>query len=239
MVIPGDLLAVGYSPGPGTFSDRGSVYSSVVGLAKREGEFARVVALEGKYIPQSGDLVIGVVKDSGFTSWLIDINSPYLGVLDVKDALDKFDPVLEDTSDYFRVGDTLLLKVKSVDSVRRVSLTIKEDGLGEINGGKLIKISPTKIPRLIGKKGSMIKMLKHVTGCDIIIAQNGVVWINGEERVMEILSNAIEKIEKEAHTSGLTDRIKEMLSKKLGGEYGDSRQETVEESSDRDTSSNK
>ncbi|MEM2734784.1 MAG: KH domain-containing protein, partial [Candidatus Bathyarchaeia archaeon] len=74
-----------------------------------------------------------------------------------------------------------------------------------------------KIPRLIGRKGSMITMLKRETGCRIIVGQNGVVLISGrDDRAERAAVEAIYKIEREAHTQGLTDEIKEMLRKELG-----------------------
>ncbi|MHA1372509.1 MAG: KH domain-containing protein, partial [Promethearchaeota archaeon] len=69
-----------------------------------------------------------------------------------------------------------------------------------------------KIPRLIGKNGSMIRMLNGITTCKIFVAQNGIVWVKGKNHDDErIILKAIKKIEKEAHTFGLTDRIKEYI----------------------------
>ena len=45
--------------------------------------------------------------------------------------------------------------------------------------------------------------------------QNGWVWLNSEDPKMELLAiETIKKIELEATSSGLTDRIKEFLEKK-------------------------
>jgi exosome complex component RRP4 len=61
----------------------------------------------------------------------------------------------------------------------------------------------------------MISLIKRETGCHILLGQNGVVLISGKNLEDEQLAViAIRKIENESHTSGLTDRVTEMLKKK-------------------------
>jgi len=63
----------------------------------------------------------------------------------------------------------------------------------------------------------MISMLKQETGCQIEIGQNGRILVNGKTPEDERLGvMAIRKIEQEAHTTGLTDRVTEMLRKEKG-----------------------
>lgn len=215
IVVPGELLAEGeYKPGEGTFREGNYIYSSVVGLAEVKGKLIQVVAFEGAYIPKAGDVVIGKVIDVRMTSWRIDIKSPYQATMHPSNVFERrLDPV-NDLRRFFGVGDTLVAKIMSFDRTRTPVLTTKERGLGKLQGGYLIEMLPTKIPRLIGRKGSMINMIKKETGCQIVIGQNGVVWVSGksfedEERVIK----AIRQIEREAHTSGLTDRIRDLIHK--------------------------
>ena len=81
-----------------------------------------------------------------------------------------------------------------------------------IKGGRLLKISPTKVPRIIGKNSSMISMIKKETKCDILVGQNGRIWLNGEAERINLAVKAIELIEREAHTAGLTKRVEDMLT---------------------------
>ena len=68
------------------------------------------------------------------------------------------------------------------------------------------------------RNGSMIKMLKNLTGCNIFVTQNGRIWIRGDNIKKErLLIDAINKINREAHTSGLTDRIEAYLKEKING----------------------
>ncbi len=75
-----------------------------------------------------------------------------------------------------------------------------------------MRVTPTKIPRVIGRKGSMISMIKEQTNCQIILGLNGVILVTGKTTADEDLAmRAIKKIEEESHTSGLTDRITQLL----------------------------
>jgi exosome complex component RRP4 len=75
-----------------------------------------------------------------------------------------------------------------------------------------MNITPTKIPRVIGRKGSMITNIKNETGCQIILGKNGVILVTGKNpKNEELAMAAINKIEEESHTSGLTDRIIQFL----------------------------
>ena len=90
--------------------------------------------------------------------------------------------------------------------------------MGKVTSGRVARITPARIPRVIGKNGSMITMLKKETGTDIIPGQNGVILATGrnpdEER---IAVEALYMIEREAHTSGLTDRVRAMIQEEMKG----------------------
>ena len=59
----------------------------------------------------------------------------------------------------------------------------------------------------------MINMIKRLTRTQIITGQNGRIWVNGKKIEDELKAiQAITKIELEAHTQGLTDRIRDMIS---------------------------
>lgn len=216
IVIPGDLLAEGnYIAGENTFREDKRIYSSRIGLVEYEGQKVRVVALKAFYVPQVGDTVIGKIVDIGINSWIIDINAPYLAMLRASDVLDRpFRPQKDDLTSIFDIGDVIIAKIASYDRTRNPMLTVREPGLGKIKKGQIVEITPTKIPRVIGRKGSMISMIKQKTGCHILLGQNGLILISGKNPKDEHLAiMAICKIEEESHTSGLTDRIAEMIEK--------------------------
>lgn len=216
IVTPGDLLAEGeYLAGENTYVENKKIYSSRLGLVEYDNKKVNVVALKAFYIPRIGDLVIGTVTEVGFNGWTIDINAPYLAFLRPSDVLSRpFKPQKDELSQVLNVGDLVVAKIISYDRSHDPQLTVAEPGLGKITRGQILKITPTKIPRVIGKKGSMITMIKDETGCQIILGLNGVVLITGKTLEDEQAALvAIRKIEEESHTSGLTDRITQMLKK--------------------------
>jgi len=219
IVTPGDLLAEGdYLAGNNTYKEDKKIYASRLGLVEYKGRKVYVVALNTFYYPSVGDLVIGKIVEVNLHGWTVDINSPYMANLNASEALNRpFKPQRNELSDFLDVGDLILAKIIAYNRTRDPSLTIREPELGKITHGQIVKVSPAKIPRIIGRKGSMISMLKKDTRCNIIVGQNGLILISGRNREDErIAVLAIQKIEQEAHTSGLTDRVTEMIRKERG-----------------------
>lgn len=223
IVIPGTKLAVGrYKPGLGVFRERRGkdeyeYFSALIGLASVRGNVLSVIPLEGTYVPLEDDLVIGLVTTVGGRSWLVDIRGPYLGVLSVNNVLDRdFKPGPNlDISKYLNVGDIVLCKVISFDRTRDPILTMHQRGLKKLVSGRLIEVDPVKVPRIIGKNGSMISMIKDLTKSQIYVGQNGRVLINAPSFEAErLIIECIEKIQSESHISGLTNRVKALLNER-------------------------
>ena len=214
VVIPGDLLSEeAKRSGEGTFVKNGKVYSLLYGLANCRDRI-NVIPLAGKYVPAPGDNIVGVVKDITFSNWIIDINSPYDGLLHISEFPKRIDA--DEMSKYLSLGSSTMIRVKDVDSTMKVELTLNDRKLGLLKTGRIIEINHTRVPRLIGKGGSMISMLKKELNCNIFVGQNGRIWINGGAEDMDLALKTILLIEKEAHTSGLTDRIVDFLKKEKG-----------------------
>ena len=219
LAIPGDLLAEdNYLTGENTYKDGEKIYAARIGLVSYEDRKVHVVALKAFYVPVSEDLVIGKVVEVTMGGWMVDVKAPYLAVLRASDVFDRsFRPQRDDLPSIFDVGDLILAKVVEYDRTRDPVLTVREPGLGKISRGQIVEIVPTKIPRVIGRQGSMIGMLKQETGCQITVGQNGLILIGGKTPEDEhLVLMAIRKIEQEAHTTGLTDRITEMIRKEKG-----------------------
>jgi len=220
LVTPGDLLAEDdYLAGDNTYRDDGKIYASRIGLVDYEARKVHVVALRAFYVPYVGDTVIGKVVEVTTGGWIVDINAPYFAMLRASDVMDRpFKPETTDLPSIFDVGDLIISKVVAYDRSRDPLVTVREPGLGKILRGQLVEITTTKIPRVIGRKGSMVSMIKRETGCQITIGQNGLILVSGKTTEDERLAvMALHKIEEESHTSGLTDRVTEMLRKEKEG----------------------
>lgn len=218
-VVPGQLIAEGdYDPGEGVFQEGNSIRASQLGLVDKRGKKIRVIPLEGRYIPKNGDRVLGVVVDSYHAGWMLDINAPYEGNLSVSSLLQrKVDLGEEDISKFLDLGDVVEAEVQDVDELMKIRLEVPDQLRGKVSGGRLIEITPSRIPRVIGRKGSMVSILQGEGKCNLSIGQNGRIMIWGDKSNINKVVEAILMIEREAHTSGLTDRIREFLEKDTKG----------------------
>lgn len=218
VAVPGELLAKGMDciPSFGTYREGENVYSSRMGLVNISGKVLKIIPLNGAYVPKKGDVIIGQVKDVLVSGWKLELNSAYPGVLSLKDGTTEFVARGADLTKYYELGDYLMVSVINVTSQKLVDLSMRGPGLRKLNGGRIIKVSSQKVPRVIGKHGSMVSMIKTATNCKILVGQNGVVWLSGEPSGEVLAEKAIKMIEANAHVSGLTDSVKEFLEKETG-----------------------
>lgn len=210
VVLPGDLLDSGkLKAGAGTYVQDGRIYAAQLGIKSVKANFVNIIPLGGRYIPTPGDTVIGKVVDIGPSNWYIDINSPYQAPLHVNEVPWRVD--FGDTARFMNIGDTLLAKVLMVDETKRVQVTMKEQGLRKLQGGQVMDISYSKVPRVIGKGGSMIQMIKSMTNTRVFVGQNGRIWLDGEIESILFAIRAIKMIEDNAQASHLTEKVREYL----------------------------
>jgi exosome complex component RRP4 len=215
LVVPGDVLYEGrIRTGDNTHRSEGKVIASRIGLVNYNRDMVSVIALEAGFNPLTGDLVIGQVNDIGLGKWMVDIDTAEVAQLNVPDAIDApFNPDIVMTS-ILDIGDTVVAKIVDLDRRRTPILSILGRGLGRVDEGFIMRLTPSKIPRLIGKKGSMVNMILNQTGCNVVIGQNGRILIHGRTREQEEMAvKVITKVENEAHISGLTSRVQEYLRK--------------------------
>jgi exosome complex component RRP4 len=62
----------------------------------------------------------------------------------------------------------------------------------------------------------MLRMIQTATGCTLKVGQNGrVVILSEDEEKVSAITEALRMIDREAHTSGLTDRVKAFLEERI------------------------
>ena len=227
VVVPGEVLTedvTNFLPGRGTIlnKERNKIISLNIGLKQIKKNYVNVIPLRGFYTPRPGDKVIALVVDKNPVKYKCDINAKDFGQLKPKNTIKKGRTrgfrgggasVREEAStEKFEIGDILVVKVLSADRLNTPELTTVGKYLGKKTGGIVITIDPPKIPRVIGRNGSMITMLKNLTNCNIFVTQNGRIWLKGVDIAHErLLIESIHKIASEAHTVGLTDRMQEYI----------------------------
>jgi exosome complex component RRP4 len=219
VVVPGDILAEGmdYLPGEGAFRDGDNVISSRIGLSRVDGRAIRIIPLAGTYLPKAGDRIICKVIDVTYSAWRVNTNTAYSAMLSLSEATTSYIERGTDLSKIYGIGDFLLAKITNVTGQNLIDITLKGPGLHKLSAGRIIEVDPVKVPRIIGKQGSMVTLIKNATDCQITVGQNGLIWLRGKDPAKEITAvDAIRKIEKEAHKQGLTDTMQTFLSEKTG-----------------------
>lgn len=233
IVIPGQVLAKGmdFLPAHGTFRENDNIISSVIGLVNLNGRLIKIIPLTGPYIPRREDVVIGKVVDIGPWGWRVDIRWAYQAMLSIKDATPEFIERGTDLTQFYNIGDLIMTRIINVSGSKVIDLGMKGPGLRKLTEGRIVQITPSKVPRLIGKQGSMITMIKEKTETRILVGQNGNVWISGMDPLKEKLAvDAIDVINRESQSEGLTDKIEKFLTDKLGKEVKkEKKEEKVEE----------
>jgi len=213
-VIPGDVVTTGpFRPEQNVILEGEKIISTAIGISEIYEDSVRVIPLTGKYIPKINDLVIGKVNSHTSLSWELDINSCYVGFLPAQDVFGRdFSAHADELSTKLKTGDLVAARIANFDRTRDPLVTISDRDLGAIDSGNLVEISPSKVPRLIGKRGSMIQMIEMATNAAVTIGQNGWVVVSCEtpEGLLKA-KKAIEMINEKAHVANLTDQVKEML----------------------------
>ncbi len=219
IAVPGEILASGmeYLPSFGTYREGEHIRAGKLGIVHVDGKVLKLTPICGRYSPKRGDTIIGKVIDVTMNGWRVEINSAWSAMLMLKDASNEFIEKGANLTRIFNFDDYIVCGITGVSTQKLIDLTMKAPGLRKLRGGRIIEVNPFKVPRIIGKNGSMVSMIKQATGCSIVVGQNGLVWLGCDDPQMDLLAGeTIKRIELEAHTSGLTEKIKEFLEKKTG-----------------------
>lgn len=211
VVIPGETIVSGedYLPGEGTRREKEEIIAERYGLVEQSGKLVKVIPLSGVFIPRRGNVIIGQVTDISFNGWMTDINAPYssfMSLMEVPRFIDK-----NNIAEFMDIGDFFSAKILSIKQ-KGIDLTFDGKGLGKLEDGMIIFINPNKVPRIIGKEGSMIKLIKDETNCKITVGQNGLVWIKGEKVEDELFAKkAIMFVAEKSFVHGLTEKVQKFL----------------------------
>ena len=191
IVMPGEMVADRPERISYAFVDKGKTYSTVVGLYSE----GKLVPLEGPYEPLPDDMIVGIISEVRFSGYSVDTNSAYAAFLSSREIRERYE-----------MGDMIFARITKTDETRSIELGEAK----KLPEGRLVRVSAVKIPRIIGKKNSMVDMIRANTGCEIIAGRNGYVWITGKGD-SNLAEKAIRMIEAQAHTHGLTDRVADYL----------------------------
>lgn len=208
ITIPGEVIAKGedFLPGEGTSKRGNEIIANKYGLLEESNKLVKIIPLSGVYLPRRGNVVIGKIENITFNGWVTDIKTPensFLSLMEVPRYVDK-----NGLDEVFDFGEMIVAKIVGINK-RGIDITVKGRGLGKIEHGIIVEVNPNKVPRVIGKEGSMINLIKDETKCNITVGQNGLIWIQGNSVEDELYAKkAISFIVENSFVEGLTEEMK-------------------------------
>lgn len=214
IVVPGEIISSGDEilPGDWTLKQGNDIVATRLGVVEKSDRLIKIIPLSGVYIPRRGNTVIGEIKDMNHSGWTVDIGGPYGAFLTLKEVPGYVEE--SEMENVYGIGDLIVTQVFNIKRTA-VDLTMKQrdSGLGKIRDGLIIKVNPHRVPRIIGKEGSMIHLIKSATGCMITVGQNGLIWIKGDNIDNRLFAKtAIEFIVENTTTEGLTEKVEKWLT---------------------------
>jgi exosome complex component RRP4 len=209
IVVPGEIIVTGgdYLPGEGTKREGENILACKFGLAEEAGRVVKLIPIFGAFIPRRNNVVIGRITDITHAGWIADIDSASQSFLPIEESPRFINR--NEMDQYLAVGDVIAAKIWTVKG-KGIDLTLKGKGLGKLEDGFIFRIIPSRVPRVIGREGSMVNLIKERTGCNITVGQNGWIWIKGPNTDAEIKARrAIELVADKVHIGGLTEKVEE------------------------------
>jgi exosome complex component RRP4 len=210
IVIPGEVIASGdFLPGDWTMKQGDDVVSTRLGIVDKSDKLVKVIPISGVYTPRRGNVVIAEITDFTMRGWLSKIGAPYNSFLALNEC-----PMFvreNEMADVHDIGDLVICKIAKTGRTS-VDLTIKGRGLGKIRSGIIMKVNPHRVPRIIGKEGSMVRLIKNASGAEVVVGQNGIIWIKGEKTEDELFARqAVEFVVENTTANGLTAKVEDFL----------------------------
>ncbi|KAK8890043.1 Exosome component 3 [Tritrichomonas musculus] len=137
------------------------------------------------YQPKKDDIVIGIVDKRSGEDWLVDIGFSHQAVLPQL----SFDGATKKNCPKFERGETVVAFVEEVPESGEVILSCigrtKNEKLGRVTGGSLVRARPKDIQRISEYK--FIDKIGNKTPIVASFAQNGRLYIDASNDVITVL----------------------------------------------------
>ena len=214
LVTPGEAIGAssGKRAGTGTIISGDSIISTKLGWAKENNNVLFVDPIFAKYLPRSGDLVIGIIESVRNNLWFAEVNAPFNGLLPMSLAPWKVE--FGAAREHMDIGDVMLARVQEVDESHNIVLTMKGVGLRKLKEGSVVSMPVNLIKKIRENNESILNELKDFTDCRILVAENGRVWIDGDSDAVSIAKDCIELIKSEGHLDGFEERFSKYIEER-------------------------
>ncbi|ODV95828.1 hypothetical protein PACTADRAFT_49275 [Pachysolen tannophilus NRRL Y-2460] len=181
VVTPGELVTDDpiWMRGHGTYFLNEKTYSAVAGSILKVNRLLSVIPLRGRYQPETGDHIIGRIKEVGHKRWKVDIGGKQDAVL-MLGSVNLPGGVLRRKSEsdelqmrnFLKEGDLLNAEVQSLFQDGAASLHTRSLKYGKLRNGYFVKVPSSLIVR---SKNHSHQLPGNIS---IILGVNGYIWIS-------------------------------------------------------------
>ncbi|CCG81446.1 Exosome complex component rrp4 [Taphrina deformans PYCC 5710] len=182
ITIPGETVTsdAQFMRGHGTYTidNESGIHASLMGSISRVNKLLSITPLKSRYIPEIGDLVIGVVKEVALKKWRVDINAKtdatlQLASINLPGGIQRRKTGTDELQmrTFFQEGDLLLAEVQSYFQDGSVSLHTRSLKYGKLRDGQFLKVRNGIVARA---KQSTVQL----GPVDLILGVNGYSFIS-------------------------------------------------------------
>jgi len=233
--MPGQVVATesGFLRGHGTYEKDTGLYASVSGVVERVNKLISVKPLKARYHGEVGDVIVGRITEVTQKGWKVDVN----GRQDAMLMLSAINLPLGElrrrtTSDelqmrsFFVENDVISAEVQQIKGEGILALHTRSLKYGKLINGQLVKVPSALIKRVKNH------FFSFSFGVDIILGNNGNIWISAPEKKPMDLNQEVMSAEVRAKVARVRNAIV-ALSSLYTAIYPDTISETYFESLER------
>ncbi|XP_074274176.1 exosome complex component RRP4 homolog [Silene latifolia] len=215
--IPVNLHDSSILKGHGTLDLDGELISTNCGIVERVDRLVYVRSTKSRYIPETGNVIVGRVVEVAQKVWKVDVNAYHEGSLmlasvTLLDGIQRRRNEVDELNmrNIFEENDVISVEVRNVQNNYTAQLQARSDKYGKLDRGQLIVV-----PCYLVKKRKQHFHQLDQYGVLIILGCNGYVWVGElieakdsmEVDISEQTHGGFTKSEeKEQHTTSLETR---------------------------------
>lgn len=188
VTLPGELITSDpqFMRGHGTYTAHSQSSSSVIsasllGSVSRVNKLLSVTPIKSRYIPEIGDLVVGVITELQAKKWRVDINSKIdatlqLASINLPGGIQRRKTGSDELQmrSFFQEGDLIVAEVQSIYHDGSVSLHTRSLKYGKLRDGQFLKLHKSRTGGVLRTKTSTIQ----IGDVDLILGVNGYAFIS-------------------------------------------------------------
>jgi exosome complex component RRP4 len=217
VVTPGQVISTdtgAFLRGHGTYLSNHQLIASVAGVVEKVNQLISVRPLVSRYIGEVGDIIVGRITEVGNKRWKVDVNgqqdaSLMLSAVNLPGGAQRrrtYEDQLQMRT-FFIENDLISAEIQEVRYDGTLSLHTRSLKYGKLENGQFIQVSPSLVKRM---KQHMISLDNGKLGIDLILGNNGYIWIS---RSMNALDETHPELILE-EGPGTLDTRAEILAKK-------------------------